>query len=89
MTALCVMLALPCLPASSAQAALAGDVDGDGAVSAADYTLLRLHLLGKMTLAGAGLSAADMDGSGALTVNDYVWMRLLISCASPVPALRR
>jgi N-acetylmuramoyl-L-alanine amidase len=78
LAALGVMLALSCLPVSSAQAALPGDVNGDGAVSVADYTLLRLHLLGKKTLAGAGLNAADMDGNGALTVNDYVRMRLNI-----------
>ncbi|MEM5768379.1 MAG: N-acetylmuramoyl-L-alanine amidase, partial [Bacillota bacterium] len=55
-----------------------GDATGDGAVSVADYTLVRLHLLKMKTLKDEYLSAGDTNGDGIIAIGDYVRLRLNI-----------
>ena len=55
-----------------------GDVDGDSKVTVKDYTLVRLHILGKKTLSGAYRRAGDVGGNGSLSIGDYTRMRLTI-----------
>lgn len=55
-----------------------GDPSGDGMVSATDYVLVRLHILGLRTLDGAYLDAGDVSGNGVLSIADYTRLRLCI-----------
>jgi N-acetylmuramoyl-L-alanine amidase len=55
-----------------------GDANGDGKVTIADYTLVRLHILGQKTLEGAYFRAGDVNGNGALSIGDYTRLRLCI-----------
>ena len=55
-----------------------GDSSGDGAVSVADYTLVRLHLLSIKSLDGAYLRAGDTNGDGTVAIGDYARLRLNI-----------
>jgi N-acetylmuramoyl-L-alanine amidase len=58
--------------------AVTGDPSGDGAVTVADYTLVRLYLLNLKSLQGAYLSAADASGNGVVSISDYARLRLNI-----------
>ena len=55
-----------------------GDADGDSKVTVKDYTLVRLHILGKKTLSGVYWRAGDVGGNGSLGIGDYTQMRLAI-----------
>ena len=52
-----------------------GDVDGDGNVTVADYTLVRYEILDLKSLNGAYLAAGDVDNDGSVTVADYTLIR--------------
>jgi hypothetical protein len=47
-----------------------GDVDGDGAITAYDATLVLQHVVGMITLEGNALKAADTDHDGNITTFD-------------------
>ena len=52
-----------------------GDVDGDGLITVADYTLTRYDILALRTLTGAYKAGGDADGDGNVTVADYTLIR--------------
>ena len=64
--------------ADSLAVVVSGDADGDGCVTTADYTLVRLDLLGKKALSGAYRRAGDVGGNGTLGIGDYTQLRLAI-----------
>ena len=55
-----------------------GDVDGDGRVTTADYTLIRLHILHLITLDSYGVQMADINEDGAINIADYTLLRLYL-----------
>lgn len=52
-----------------------GDVDGDGAVTSRDYTLVRNAVLGKITLTPEQFDRADINCNGKIDANDYLIIR--------------
>ena len=54
----------------TASAAVYGDVDNSGSVSAIDASLILRHAVGVETLSGDALRMADVDGDGAVTAID-------------------
>lgn len=61
-----------------------GDANGDGRVSIADYTLMRLHILELKKLTGIYEIAADLNLNGYLTIQDYTIVRLHILGLKPI-----
>lgn len=58
---------------------LAGDVNADGEVAAADIAALNASILGKMDLTAAeGLLAADVNGDGRITAADLARLKAII-----------
>lgn len=57
---------------------LFGDVDKNGSISIADYTLVRLHILGLKALEGDAPNIADVDRNGSISIADYTYIRLHI-----------
>jgi len=55
-----------------------GDVNGDGKVTAYDYVLIRLRILGKFTMTEVQQKATDINGNGKVDASDYVAVRLHI-----------
>lgn len=55
-----------------------GDVDGKNGVNAADYILIRKHLLKSSILKGDALKRADVDGKNGVTAADYILVRKMI-----------
>lgn len=55
-----------------------GDVDGDGRLTIADYTQIRLHILHQTTLDSYGVEMADINGDGAINIADYTLLRLYL-----------
>jgi len=55
-----------------------GDVDGDGRLTIADYTQIRLHILRQTTLGSFGVQMADINGDGAIDIADYTLLRLYL-----------
>lgn len=55
-----------------------GDVNGDGVISIADYTLVRLDILELKALEGPFMLPADVNGDGAISIADYTLIRLHI-----------
>ena len=55
-----------------------GDVDGNGKVDAADYILVRKHILKNPELTGDALKRADVDGNSGVTAGDYITIRKII-----------
>ena len=51
---------------------VAGDTDGDGAMSAVDYVNIKNHIMETHSLNGAYLKAADADNDGSISAMDYV-----------------
>lgn len=49
-----------------------GDASGDGKITITDVVKLQSHVVGKITLSGAYLSAADMNRDGKVTITDVV-----------------
>ena len=60
-----------------------GDVDGNGRITPADVTYLRLILAGKLpegeVLTDAQRAAADVDGNGRITPADVTRLRLMLA----------
>ena len=58
---------------------LAGDVNLDNKVDAADYARIKSHLSGKKLLPDAQLAAADLNGDGVVNADDAaaLWNKLL------------
>ncbi len=54
---------------------VSGDVNGDGRISIADYTLVRLHILKMRSLPGVYKEAGDVDGNGIVNIADYTLIR--------------
>ncbi len=62
-----------------------GDVNGDGSVSIADYTMIRLHILELSQLSQEQILAADVNGDGSVSIADYTMVRLHILELSMIP----
>lgn len=60
---------------ASGRVVVAGDINGDGAVTISDLIKLRNHLLGAGELTGLSLAAADVDRSGSAAINDLIRIR--------------
>lgn len=74
-TRLATALAVSCsmLPAAgitASAAAVYGDVDGSGNVTAIDASLVLRHVVGTETLNGSAFQAADVDGDGTVSAID-------------------
>lgn len=52
-----------------------GDVNGDGIISASDYTLVKKHVLGSGALSGNSLTAADYNNDGIVSASDYTLIK--------------
>ena len=52
-----------------------GDVDGDGEVTVADYTLIRYHIEGASLLTGNALLLADVNQDGVVDETDHDLVR--------------
>lgn len=52
-----------------------GDVNGDGAVSLKDCTMLRYALAGRLTLTAAQISRGDINDSGIISLKDIAAIR--------------
>jgi hypothetical protein len=64
--------------------AVKGDVNGDGGLSIADYTLLRVYLLNLYTLSSAAAVASDVNSDGTLNVADYTNIKLALLKEKPL-----
>lgn len=57
-----------------------GDANGDGRITPADVTLLRLYIAGKLPLdTSVNIAASDVDGNGRITPADITALRLLLA----------
>lgn len=55
-----------------------GDVNNDGVINVADYTMVRVHMLSIRILSDAERPPADVDRNGVIDINDYTLIRLHI-----------
>lgn len=55
-----------------------GDVDGDGNITANDYSLIKSDIMGNRNLTNEERTRADYDGDGNVTANDYVLIKKYI-----------
>ena len=55
-----------------------GDCSGDGAISIADYTMIRLDILDLKALSGVFTLAADVNPDNNISIADYTLIRLHI-----------
>ena len=61
-----------------------GDANGDGRITPADVTLLRLYIAGKLPPdTSVNIAASDVDGNGRITPADITALRLLLAGKSP------
>ncbi len=59
---------------------VAGDIDGDGELSAADATMMRQYLAGIITLEDfADASVADVNGDGVVNAKDQLAIRIALA----------
>ncbi len=54
---------------------VAGDINGDGLVNAADVLLAKRAFLGSVKLSGDQLTRGDLDGDGRISATDYLWIK--------------
>lgn len=54
---------------------LRGDINGDGAINATDYILLKRHVLRSHTLADGQRQAADINSDGRINATDYILLK--------------
>jgi hypothetical protein len=52
-----------------------GDVNGDGRITIDDMLLIKLHIIGKITLSGEDYESADVNGDGLVNVSDLIRIR--------------
>ena len=52
-----------------------GDVNGNGYLDAADYVLIKNHIMGKTTLSDNQIKIGDINGNGYLDAADYVLIK--------------
>jgi peptidoglycan/xylan/chitin deacetylase (PgdA/CDA1 family) len=74
------------LPAALANAALPGDVDGNGVINAADVTMLRRYIAAgndSAGLAGFNLTNANVKGSGTIDAADVTLLRRYLAATDP------
>ena len=57
---------------------VSADCNGDGSISIADYTLIRLDILKLKTLKNGYILSADVNGDGKVSIADYTLVRLHI-----------
>ena len=69
-----VLMLVP-FAAFSTFAALKYDVDGNGAVSISDVTLIQKYLIGTATLTSEQLKIADCNGDGRVSINDATFIQ--------------
>ena len=55
-----------------------GDINGDGKVNTADYTMLKRAVLGTYTLNGDQKKAGDINGDGKITAVDYTMLKRFV-----------
>ena len=73
-------------PASAASSKVTGDADGNGSLTAADYFLLKRHILKTFRLNDP--SVCDLNGDGVLDMKDYMLLkRKLLPELPPLPDL--
>lgn len=74
-----LLLATLCFGGASfhalAKDAFLGDVNGDGKVNAADYFLVKLHVLGDRQLSEEAMVAADINGDGKVSSIDFFFLK--------------
>ncbi|MBE6587508.1 MAG: hypothetical protein E7647_03735, partial [Ruminococcaceae bacterium] len=59
---------------------VAGDIDGDGELSAADATMMRQYLAGIITAEDfVDASVADVNGDGAINAKDQLMIRIALA----------
>ena len=63
---------------SSSSSTLRGDVDGDNEITANDYVIIKLNIMGKRNLTNQERSRADYDNDNEVTANDYVLIKKYI-----------
>ncbi len=61
---------------------VAGDVNGDGAITGSDYLAVMNHVNGNSTLDGTELMAADADRSESVSSTDYIGITTYLKGAS-------
>lgn len=61
-----------------------GDVDRNGSISIADYTYVRLYILGRQALPDEAIKIADVDRNGSVSISDYTYIRLHILGLKPI-----
>ena len=59
-------------------AAASGDVNLDGATTAADYLLLKRHFVLSQTLGPESQRNGDVNGDGRLTPADYLGLKRML-----------
>ncbi len=67
---LCIVMLLSVIPMGLASALIAGDIDGDDGVSAADARLVLRASVGLETLSAEQIAAADADRDGTISAAD-------------------
>lgn len=58
--------------------AVAGDVSGDGRITASDIFIFKKHITGVQTLTGAYKKAGDLNNNGSTTLTDLVKMKKVV-----------
>ena len=62
---------------NSVKPSINGDINGDNKVNAADYLLIRKHIMGE-SLSGDRLNRADVNKDGKVNTKDYIAIRKII-----------
>ena len=59
--------------------AVVGDIDGDGELTATDYTSLKSYFKGDTVLDDVQKLAAETSGNAVINVTDYILIKRMIS----------